>query len=274
MTLSTSQDAGAAGALDLFLAGRLRAAVDAQVALVKTRPQSGDARIMLAELLCFAGELERADRQLDLAGIQDPARAPGLALFRQLLRGETARHQHAAEGRLPEFLAPPSDGLRSLLHAAVELRAGNAAGAAEAVASAEAQRPAAPGTSDGSAFDDCRDLDDLCGGALEVLTGAGVYLWVPLDRVGRLDFRPPRRLRDQFWRQALLTLSDGEAAEVFIPVLYAETAGDEQLALGRRTEWREVVPGVVRGVGQRCLLMGEAVRPLLSLGTVTFGAAP
>ena len=55
-----------------FQAGRLSEAVTAALAEVKARPGDTARRLFLAELLCFAGELERADRQLDV--VADRAR--------------------------------------------------------------------------------------------------------------------------------------------------------------------------------------------------------
>ena len=89
----------------------------------------------------------------------------------------------------------------------------------------DARSPASPedvgatlaGECDGEAFVGLRDLDDRLAGVLEILTGDGRYLWAPWSAVRSLELRPAERLRDLVWRAA---------------------AG-------------------VRGVGQRCLLVGE-----------------
>src|SRR5690606_17147809 len=81
------------GAKEHFSAGRLGEALAAATAQVRSRPTDVAARVFLAELLCFAGELERADKQLDLVADQDTTLAVGVALFRQLIRGEQARQQ-------------------------------------------------------------------------------------------------------------------------------------------------------------------------------------
>ncbi|WP_207480970.1 type VI secretion system accessory protein TagJ [Arenibaculum pallidiluteum] len=256
----------------LFRAGRLHDAVEVQTTLVRRHPGDVAARLLLAELLCFTGALERADALLDLIGHQDPSQALGLAPFRQALRGETARRQHHGEGRLPGFPVPPTPSMRHLLEAGVELRRGALPEAAAAASAAEAARPAARGSADGAAFDDFRDLDDLCGGTLEAITGAGEFVWIPVEAIRRIAFRPPRSLRDLCWRRAQVSLVDGEEGEVFLPVLYAgERPDDEALAIGHRSDWRELAPGLVRGVGQRCFLAGEEVRPIMSLSEVAFG---
>ena len=47
-----------------FAAGRLSAAIDAQLQEVKAAPLDAGRRTFLFELLAFAGELDRADQQL------------------------------------------------------------------------------------------------------------------------------------------------------------------------------------------------------------------
>src|SRR5690348_15435348 len=87
-----------------FDAGHLNDAVTAALEEVKKAPADTGKRGFLAELLCFTGDLERADKQLDALGHQDPKVMVGVALFRQLIRAEQARQQFYSEGRLPEFL--------------------------------------------------------------------------------------------------------------------------------------------------------------------------
>ena len=49
-------------ASDLFKAGRLREAIDAQLAKVKGQPTDQAARFFLFELFLFSGDLDRARR--------------------------------------------------------------------------------------------------------------------------------------------------------------------------------------------------------------------
>src|SRR5687767_4968034 len=94
-----------------YQAGRLREALAAATEEVKARPGDASLRGFFCELLCFAGELERADRQLDALGQLDPQQAMGVSLLRHLLRAEQARQQFHADGRLPEFLTAVSPDL-------------------------------------------------------------------------------------------------------------------------------------------------------------------
>ncbi|MDE2574448.1 MAG: tetratricopeptide repeat protein, partial [Rhodospirillales bacterium] len=131
----TSQSAGG-----LFREGHLAAAIEAANGAVRKAPGDLGARIVLAEMLLFAGNLERADVILDAAAEADPASAVVVAEFRQLLRGETARRQLRRDGRLPEFLGEPTASQKEVLKALVALRAGDGAEAQRAAAAAEAAR--------------------------------------------------------------------------------------------------------------------------------------
>jgi type VI secretion system protein ImpE len=264
-------DAPTAGAL--FQAGNLGAALDAANAAVRRSPGDLPARVLLAEMLIFAGNLERADVIMDAASAADPTAGVVVAEFRQLLRADMARRQLYREGRVPNFLGEPTPALRAQLAAVVALREGALEEAATQVAEAEALRPRVPGVVDGVAFDDARDADDLNAGFFEVLTTTGKYYWIPTERVETLEFRPPRRPRDLVWRRAAMTVLDGPDGEVYLPALYATDEADlaDTLRLGRATEWRDAGSGPVRGVGQRTFLLGETASPIMTLTSLQFG---
>ena len=262
-----------------FEAGDIQAAIQAQNTEVKAHPADIDRRGFLAELLCFAGNLDRADLMLDTVLKQAPASAPAIALFRQVIRAELARRQLFAEGRVPEFLGEPEPSLQQALAATIALREGHVAEALAAVTRAEESRPPVPGTHNGQPFDDLRDIDDVTAGLFEVLTSTGKYYWVPMARVERIEFRAVERPRDLIWRRAHMVVSDGPDGEVYLPALYcpvgaeAETRWDDRARLGRVTDWVGGDGAPVRGIGQRTLLVGDEAIPLLELGTIDFGPA-
>jgi type VI secretion system protein ImpE len=258
---------------DLFRAGQLDDAVAAATAAVKKAPQDLGARILLAEMLLFAGNLERADVILDAAGQVDPSAAVIVAEFRQLLRAETARRQHRRDGRVPEFLGEPTEAQRLLLQARIAARAGDLAEAAQHAAAAEEVRPKLAGMHDNTAFDDLRDADDTLAGTWEVLTTTGKYYWVPAERVVEAIFHPAKRPRDLYWRRCTMSVAEGPDGDVYIPVIYAweDPAISPALKLGRATDWKES-PGLVTGLGQRTFLMGEEARGIMDLGSLTLNA--
>jgi type VI secretion system protein ImpE len=239
---------------------------------VKKHAADATRRGFLAELLCFAGNWDRADLQLDTMGHADPQAMMGLSLFRHLVRAEQARQQFFAEGRLPEFLGEPSDILRMHLEASIHLREGRQAEAADLLGQAEEKRPKPKGVCNGQPFEDFRDLDDLTAPFFEVLTSNGKYYWVPLERVELVEFRPPKRPRDLIWQRAHMVVTDGPDGEVYLPTLYAGTPAnpDDRIRLGRLTDWQGGEGAPVRGVGRRMYLIGNEAVPALDIKEITF----
>jgi len=259
-----------------FQAGDLQGALAAANATVKAQPRDFGARWLLAEMLAFNGEIERADRILDAIISEEPT--PSVLEFRRLLRAAEARRRVFAEGGVPKLQGEEATpGQTAILRALVELRAGNAAAAAAATGEAEEARPRTPGehAPEGGkpkvAFDDLRDADDLFSPFFEVLTAGGEYMWVPVERIRGLDFEAPKRPRDLCWRRATIEMKDGQEGLVFVPAVYPWTDSGipDALKLGRTTDWLEA-GGPVRGLGQRVLLVGEDALPLTDAGTLSF----
>jgi type VI secretion system protein ImpE len=260
---------------ELYKAGQLTEAIDAMSEEVKSNPTDQAKRGFLAELLCIAGDLERADKQLDVLSKQDPQAAVGLGVFRQLVRAEQARQQFYAEGRVPEFIVPPDDQVRSYLEASILLRENQPGQAVERLHEAEEKREPVSGTCNGQSFDDMRDLDDLTACIFEVLTNNGKYFWVPMRSVSSVEFQPPERPLDVLWRRAHLFVTDGPEGEVFFPAIYAETgdAPSDQARLGRSTDWIGGDGAPVRGQGQRTFLVGSDDRSIMELETLEIAQA-
>lgn len=253
-------------ALVALNAGRLDEAVQLALGAVRAAPGDAAARFVLAELLCFNGDFERADGHLDTASTLDPSCGLAVAQFRQLIRAEVARQDCFAAGRPPEWFLQPSAELRERLAGLVALRAGEDAGAAAALGRAEEQRKVLHGTCNGAAFDDLRDADDLTASVVEVLAADGRYFWLPMECVKSLRFEKPARARDLLFRQAHLEGRGVPDGEVFVPVLYAGShkSPREEIRLGRATDWIGDA-GPVRGIGQRVLLAGDADPALLQI---------
>ncbi len=260
---------------DLFRAGDLAGAIDAATSQVKAQPLDTSARWLLSELLCFAGELERADRQLDVLSNQDTQAAAVVALFRQLIRAETARREFFEQGRLPEFFADPGPAVTRAVEACVNWQSGDAERASELAAEAEEARPDVAGICDGEPFMDFRDQDDLLSCVFEVCTPTGKYFHVPTSQVRSVIFRAPERPRDLLWRPVEMDVIDGPHGEAWIPCLYPGTSQSprDDLKLGRATDWQGESGSLVTGVGQKVLWIGDAEKGILELGEVRFEVA-
>lgn len=268
-------------ASELYQAGKLADAIDAALSEVKKNPTEISRRYLLSELLCFSGDLARADKQLDTIGQQSVDAAVRVSLFRHLIVAETARQQFFSEGRVPDFLFDVSDTLRLHLDASIAIREGNPNEAQNLISQAEEKRTPLSGACDGAAFRGFRDMDDLLSPVLEILTSTGKYYWVPIEKIQQIEFTAPERALDLLWRRVNIAVSNGPEGEVYLPTIYPGTTTnypgtttkcDDQLRLGRSTDWSSGDTGPVRGSGLRMFLVGEEGKTVLQLKTVQFDA--
>ena len=278
--ITTPQTGAESDPAELFRRGELDAAVAAALAQVRRKPTDNAARLFLAELSCFAGDWERAEKQLDTLSQQTTEAAVLISLFRQLLRGETARHQVLLEGRAPEIVTPLTPAMQQGLRVIAAVRDGDGDAASEAVAEMDRLRPPARGTCDGTPFDSIRDLDDRTAAVLEVITATGKYFWTPWETLEYLEFDPPKRAMDLLWRRTRISVRGGPEGEVYVPTRYAfaNDAGDAEMItaahrLGHATDWVGVEGRYTYGIGQRTLLLGDRDIGIMELGSLEFEGA-
>jgi type VI secretion system protein ImpE len=261
-------------ASELFQAGRLREAIDAQLTKVKGQPTDQAARFFLFELFLFAGELDRGRKQLDVLKYEDPKHSAAVEQYRFALDAEAKRRAVFAGKAQPEFLSQTGGHLPHRLEAIAALARGDQAAAVAALAAADAVTPPAAGTIDGKPFVPLADADERFGPVLEVFGTGGVYSWVPFESVASVTMNPPAAPRDIILRPAHLVLDNGVAGDVLLPALYPNTfeSGDEELKLGRATDWLGADGEVPRGVGGRQLRAGDTFVSLADVRALTFGA--
>ncbi|MDG1048599.1 MAG: type VI secretion system accessory protein TagJ [Planctomycetota bacterium] len=245
------------GTLELFNEGQLAAAITSATTEVKASPTDLGRRSLLADLLCFTADYDRADKQLEAISKLEPKAMTVVTLTRQLIRAETWRQDFYREGRTPEFLSTPTERVQLQLRASIALREGEQAEAADLLSRAEGEREAQPCSAEGQQHEDVRDFDDLVGGVLEIFTSTGKYYWVPMETVTELEPRPIERPRDLLWPRFRLEVKGGPEGEVYMPALYGPMPAEasEELLLGRVSEFSEADP--VRGQGRRQFLLGD-----------------
>jgi len=265
-------------AFELFQAGRLSEAVAAQTQEVKAHPTEPDARYFLFVLLCFAGELERASTALNVIAQQDSKLEKSSLVLRSLLAAEDERRRVWMKEGQPLLPPEASPHLLARIGALESFRAGEVELADKALREVEAEVPARGGVLDGEPFDGIRDCDDLLGPVLEVFVG-GRYLWVPIERIGKLELSSPSTAIDLLWIQAELEDIDGETASVYVPALYegSYASSNEKIRLGQMTDWIDHGGRLFRGSGQRILLTGRAgsenESAILSVNAIEFPEA-
>lgn len=262
-------------ATELFQAGKLAEATAAQIAKVKANPTDNRARLFLFELFLFAGDLDRAKKQLEAVQYEKPEQLATIAGFREALDAEAKRRAVFAGTVEPNSLAPPPEHVRHRLAALKALAAGDAAKARALFDQAAAVTPVVLASVNEAAPAPLADIDGLFGTVLEVFGSGGAYAWVPLESVESLTFHAPATPRHIAWRPAHLVTHDGMDGEVQVLGLYPNThlSADEELKVGRATDWTDDA-NVSRALGGRAFAVGDATIPLVQLKSITIPAAP
>jgi type VI secretion system protein ImpE len=228
-------------ALSLYRSGNLRAAINALGDELKKQPLDAKRRTFLFELLCFAGEYSRAEKQLDILSDASSEAAAGAMLYRSALHAERERQEMFANDRLPMGSAHPSPG----------------------------------GELNGSAFSGLSDADPRIGSNLEAFI-AGSYTWIPFAYLEAVETEAPKRLRDLIWLPAVVrTTADfrlQELGEVLLPVIapLSWKQEDESVRLGRTTIWEADEKLGALPYGQKLLISGEEETPLLEIRKLSF----
>lgn len=259
----------------LLDAGDLKGATEQLISDVKANPTDTTLRTFLFELLCFAGEWERAEKQLDVIGHQSMQTAIGVQAYRNNIKAERDRQRLFADGLQPHFLSEPPSYVDLLLAAVNRLREGNFAEAREQLDKAEEERPALSGKLNGDRpFADFRDYNDATGSVLELIV-KDQYTWLPFEQISRVEIAEPKNLRDLLWANARIESRDGTMGEVFLPTLYAGSQQHEndQIKLGRMTDWRETSEDIYTGIGMRLFLVDDEDKALLQVRSIEFDPA-
>lgn len=260
-------------AKELFQAGKLNEAIDELVREVKANPSDVARRTFLFELSCFAGDWERAERQLDVIGHQSAEAELGVMVYRANMKAEVERRRVFAEGVQPHFLSEPPAYVDLHVAALSQIIRGEIAEARATLDRAEEERPAIAGKLEGKEFQDFRDYDDRVGPVLELIV-KDKYVWLPFEQIRRLDITPPRQLRDLLWASARVEALDGTVGEVYVPTLYAGTYNSEndQARLGRMTDWKDLGEDLYAAAGLRLLLVDGEDKSLFEVKAVEFAS--
>ncbi|MGA7523380.1 MAG: type VI secretion system accessory protein TagJ [Acidobacteriaceae bacterium] len=218
----------------------MRDAIQALTGHLREHPADTAQRTFLFELLCFAGEYTRAEKQLAVLAGSGIEGEMGAIVYYAALHAEKNRH---ALFETKEF---PQD-------AAISPR----------------------GELNGQPFTDLRDADPNIGARLEVFA-AGAAVWISFEHVASLDMEAPHRLRDTLWAPAQVTtaatFSGRDLGDVLIPALYPFSwkHPDEAVWLGRITTWVEEKEGLGFPAGQKTWLVDGEEFPFLEVRTLRF----
>lgn len=229
-------------AKQLFDSGQVTEAVKALSAHLRDHPNDIQQRTFLFELLCFAGDYERAEKHLHLLAKGGNQAEIGAVLYFSALHAERTRQEMFRTQAFPQSTAP-AEGLT--------------------------------GTCNGKPFTSIRDADPDIGGRLEIYA-AGSYMWLPFRHIASLQVEPPKRLRDTLWAPAYVltgpSFQGTDLGEVIIPVIYPFSwkHPEEAVWLGRSTAWGADDQGVEYPSGQKMFLVDGEEVPLLEVRSIEF----
>ncbi|MDX6711313.1 MAG: type secretion system protein ImpE [Blastocatellia bacterium] len=263
-------DEAAAKAKTLFDAGQLSEAIAALTQAVKGNPGDTRLRTFLFELLCFAGDWERAGRQLDVIGHQGTSAEVGVQVYHNCIKAEIDRRHLITDCLAPHFIKEPPQYVDMHLEAINQLRLGDTQGLTRTLQQAEEERPALSGTRGDQIFQDFRDLDDLFGPVLELIV-QNKYTWLPLEQVVELTVDTPTQLRDLIWSPVNIQMVDKDL-RAFIPNIYVNSYlnTDDRIKLGRMTDWEQIADDCYKGVGLRVFAIDDAEQGVHELKKLTF----
>ena len=227
--------------LALYREGKLREAIAALGEELRSNPLDAKRRTFLFELLLFAGEFDRAEKQLDVLAGANPGSAMGLLLYRSALHAERTRQGMFANHEIPSSKDEAVHG----------------------------------GECNGTAFAEFSDADPRIGANLEVFI-AGSYTWIPVHYLRRLEIEPPTNLHDLVWARARVDTSADfrlqELGEVLLPVLcpLSPRHHDEAVQLGRESAWEADDDFGEIPYGAKMMVVDGVEMPLLDIRSVTW----
>ncbi|HEX3435872.1 MAG TPA: type VI secretion system accessory protein TagJ [Pseudacidobacterium sp.] len=227
--------------LSYYRDGQLQLAINALGDELKKQPLDARRRTFLFELLCFAGEYDRAGKQLDILSDSSKEAAAGTMLYRAALHAEKTRQEMFAKDELPMGTT----------------------------------HPVPSGILNGQEFTSLQDADPRIGANLEVFI-AGSYTWIPFAYVESVEMQAPKKLRDLLWIPAVLHTTEDfrlqDLGEVLLPALapLSWKHPDDAVRLGRATAWEDNEKHGAVPYGQKLLLRGDEEEPFLELRNLTF----
>jgi type VI secretion system protein ImpE len=258
-------------ARELLNAGNLSGAVEAALSLVKSKPTDVSARTFLFELSLFAGDWERADKQLDAIGHQDANTAMGSLIYRQTLAVEKTRAKFFSDGGQPDFISGLPKYVKKLIDANEKVRNGKLADARKLLDKVDEERPAFACKINGENAEDFRDYNDLTSCVFEAFI-KDQYVWIPFEHVQKIEFFKPKSLRDAFWIQAKIDTKHGLGGEMIVPALYVNSwkSTDDEIRLGRTVDWQEAGEDIYIGEGVKFFSANNEGKVISQIETIEF----
>jgi len=256
---------------DLIRAGKLSEAREQLIREVKSSPADLGKRTLLFQVLTFCGEWGKAEQHLDGVAVQDSSKETGVQVYKNLLHAERERQDVSKLNRRPSFLPETPPYTEKYFAAWKEVIAKKFDEAEGLFSQIDAQLPTPFGTVDGVSFTGFRDTDAFLSRFLEAFVHER-YVWIPLGSIAELSISSPKTLFDLLWIPARLVTWEGLSLSCYLPVLYPDSFlhEDEQVRLGRMTDWIPLGGPFSKGLGQHVFQIGAGEKSILEIREVVF----
>ena len=218
-------------------------------------------RIILTQLLCIAGNLERAGKILRQITSLDSGRehVQLITITDALIQGEERRRAVWREGVLPGFLEEPGEREKQAAWSATCLANGNFTALDKSIEKLETLVAKTPVTIKDEKHEWMFDLSELSPFFFEAISPSGEYYWIPFDQVRRVEVTTPVRPIDRVWCPVDVQLTSDQSLKLFFCNLYPATcdmAGEnDALLTGKETHWTEIDGGRRILVGRKVYLL-------------------
>lgn len=246
---------------EMLQAARLTDCITHLESQLKDDPLNVDLKSSLIELLCINGELERADKQLNNMVQKHPDFLIGASNLRQLIRAEQSRQDCLLGKSVPSVFTESDAHIEAFMKLRVEMNQDDAQNISKTALALETARPQISITLNDQKVTEFRDLDDTLGGFIEIFGTDGKYYIAQLSNIDYIHFKPVQSLIEQVWRRVELSIKDGPCGEAHIPLVYANSVTDAE-KLGRETDWQELTPEIMTGVGQKMWFVNDQAMPM------------
>lgn len=271
---------------ELLKNGDVKQSLSELFAQVRAKPDDAKLRIFLFQLLCVAGQWDRALTQLNVAHELDPAAGIMGKAYQEILHCEAIRRSVFDGTRTPLVFGDPQPWLAQLLEALRLEGKGQQDAANELRFKAFEEAPAVggiiqttkrngpPGSDpeiEETSFEWLADGDSRLGPVIEFIIN-GRYYWAPQQHIAEIIVEAPTDLRDLVWVPAHFRWANAGEAVGVIPTRYvgSEASEDGAVQLARKTEWQEVAEGLYEGLGQRTLMTDGGEHSLLDVRQIRF----
>lgn len=240
--------------------GKLQEAISYCQATLKKQPLDTDIRSAYIELLCVNGELDKADKQINVLLGQAPDTAIGGKNVQQLIRAQQSRVDFSQGGDTADVFSDVDTELKAIVALQVAIQDHHNADIVSQCAALESARYQSNPTQP-------RDLDDSLAGYLEVLGTNGKFYLVKFSEISLLEWQAPTSILEQVWRRVHIDIINGPSGDAFIPLTYLNSQSDAE-KLGRETDWQAISQAtgedeiMYQGVGHKMLLIGESAQRL------------